>query len=108
MYAYVVKLVIIRHALGIIRPETFYAKHVRFIFPGKNSWAGEFEGKVAVGAWLRRSHQADLKIEPHEIIVGGPPWNMTVCVRITDHAKDSNGNVVYQNRTVLFGTVPWG
>ena len=33
---------------------------------------------------------------------------MTVCVRITDHAKDSNGNVVYQNRTVLFGTVPWG
>ena len=72
VYAYVVKLVIIRHALGIIRPETFKAKQVRFIFPGKNSWAGEFEGKEAVGAWLRRFHQAGLKIEPHEIIVGGP------------------------------------
>ncbi len=33
---------------------------------------------------------------------------MTVCVRITDHAKDSNGNVVYQNRAVLFGKVRWG
>jgi len=62
VYAYVVKPIIIRHALGIIRPETFYAKHVRFIFPGKNSWAGEFEGKVAVGAWLRRSHQAGSKM----------------------------------------------
>jgi hypothetical protein len=37
-----------------------------------------------------------------------PPWNLTVCVRITDYAKDSNGNVIYHNRTVLFGKVRWG
>ena len=33
---------------------------------------------------------------------------MTVCIRITDRAKDSNGNVVCQNRAVLFGKVRWG
>ena len=47
-------------------------------------------------------------MEPHEVVVGGPPWNMTVCVRITDYARDSDGNVVYQNRAVLFGKVRWG
>ena len=65
----------------------FYAKDVRFVFPGNNSWAGEFHGKEAVAAWLQRFHRAGLKIEPHEVVVGGPPWNMTVCVRITDYAS---------------------
>lgn len=85
-----------------------YAEDVKFVFPGKNSWAGEFHGKEAIAAWLRRFHRAGLKIEPHEIVVGGPPWNMTVCVRITDSAKDSNGNTVYENRAVLFGKLRWG
>jgi len=33
---------------------------------------------------------------------------MTVCVRITDFARDSIGNVVCQKRAVLFGKVRWG
>lgn len=86
----------------------FYAEDAKFVFPGKNSWAGEFHGKEAIATWLRRFHRAGLKIEPHEMVVGGPPWNMTVCVRITDSAKDSNGNVVYENRAVLFGKLRWG
>ena len=85
----------------------FYAKDVRFVFPGNNSWAGEFHREV-IAAWLQRFHRAGLKMEPHEVVVGGPPWNMTVCARITDYARDSNGNVVYQNRAVLFGKVRWG
>lgn len=86
----------------------FYANDVRFVFPGSNSWAGEFHGKEAIAAWLQRFHRAGLKIEPHEVVVGGPPWNMTVCVRITDCARDATGSVVYQNRAVLFGKVRWG
>ena len=86
----------------------FYAKDVKFIFPGNNSWAGEFHGKEAIAAWLQRFHRAGLKLEPQEIVVGGPPWNLTVCVRITDYAKDSNGNLIYHNRAVLFGKVRWG
>lgn len=86
----------------------FYAKDVRFVFPGNNSWAGEFHGKEAIAAWLRRFHRAGLKIEPHEVLVADPPWNMTVCVRMTDYAKDSSGKIVYQNRAVLFGKMRWG
>jgi hypothetical protein len=113
MLTYVVKL-IIRQALrhrqtgNVDALLKFYAKNVRFVFPGKNSCAGEFEDNEAVGAWLRRFHQAGLKIEPHEIVVGGPPWNMAICVRIADHSKGLNGNVVYRNRAVLFGKVRWG
>jgi len=44
----------------------------------------------------------------HEILAGGPPWNTTVCIRITDQAAGSNGEVVYENRAVLFGKVRWG
>lgn len=110
---YMVKLMIRRalrhHQAGNVDALLkFYGKDVRFVFPGKNSWAGEFQGKPAVAAWLRRFHDAGLKIEPHEILVGGPPWNMTVFVRITDSAKGLDGNIVYQNRAVLFGKVRWG
>jgi ketosteroid isomerase-like protein len=86
----------------------FYAKDVRFVFPGNNSWAGDFHGKEAIAAWLQRFHRAGLKIEPHEVVVGGPPWNMTVFARITDYAEDSSGQVIYHNRAVLFGKVRWG
>jgi len=57
---------------------------------------------------LRRFHDAGLKVQPHEIVVGGPPWNTTVCIRITDRATDAGGDVIYENRAVLFGKIPWG
>jgi ketosteroid isomerase-like protein len=110
---YIMKLMIRRalqhHQAGNVDALLkFYTKDVRFIFPGKNSWAGESRGKEALAAWLRRFHGAGLKIEPHEIVVGGPPWNMTACIRITDQATDSAGKVVYESRAVLFGKVRWG
>ena len=74
------------HAGNVDALLKFYAENAKFVFPGKNSWAGVFQGKEAIAAWLRRFHRAGLKIEPHEIVAGGPPWNMTVCIRITDHA----------------------
>src|SRR5262249_58677390 len=80
-----------------------YADDVRFVFPGNNSWAGEFHGKEAVASWLRRFHEAGLELKPHEIVVGGPPWNTTVCIRITDPATDAGRNVIYENRAVRFG-----
>lgn len=113
MYRYLLKLMI-RRALGhhqdgdVDALLKFYGKEARFVFPGKNSWAGEFRGKEAIGDWLRRFHKAGLKIEAHDIVVGGFPWDTTVCIRITDHATDSGGRIVYENRAVLFGKVRWG
>jgi hypothetical protein len=31
-----------------------YADDIRFVFPGKNSWAGEFRGKDEVKRWVRQ------------------------------------------------------
>jgi len=112
MYMYIVKRMIRRalryHQAGNVEALLkFYADNVIFVFPGKNSWAGEFHGKEAIAAWLRRFHRAGLKLEVHEIVAGGPPWNTTVCIRITDQAA-SNGEVIYKNRAVLFGKVRWG
>ena len=113
MYKSIVKLMIRRvlrhHQAGNVDALLkFYGDDLRFVFPGKNSWAGEFQGKKALESWLRRFHRAGLKLEPHEIVVGGFPWNTTVCIRITDQATDSDGKVVYENRAVLFGKVRWG
>ena len=113
MFGYIVKLMIRRalrrHQSGDVEALLrSYADDVRFVFPGNNSWAGEFRGKEAVASWLRRFHEAGLKVQPHEIVVGGPPWNTTVCVRITDRATDAGGNVIYENRAVLFGKIRWG
>jgi ketosteroid isomerase-like protein len=77
MYAYVVKLMIRRalrhHQAGNVEALLkSYADDVRFVFPGKNSWAGEFQGKEAIASWLRRFHRAGLKLEPQELLGGDP------------------------------------
>ncbi|HEV2491325.1 MAG TPA: nuclear transport factor 2 family protein [Candidatus Acidoferrales bacterium] len=113
MYTYLLRRMIRRalrhHQAGNVDALLkFYSEDVTFVFPGRNSWAGQFRGKEAVGTWLRRFHRAGLKIEPHEIAASGFPWNMTVCIRITDQATDSRGHVFYENRAVLFGKVRWG
>ena len=52
---YIVKLMIRRalrhHQAGNVDALLkFYSNDVRFVFPGKNSWAGEFQGKEAFHA----------------------------------------------------------
>ena len=103
MYGYIVKLMIRRalrhHQSGDVGALLrSYADDVRFVFPGKE----------AIASWLRRFHEAGLELKSHEIVVGGPPWNTTVCIRITDRATDAGGNVIYENRAVLFGKIRWG
>jgi ketosteroid isomerase-like protein len=85
-----------------------YADDVHFVFPGNNSWATDTRDKAVLGAWLRRFHVAGLKIDVHDILVGGPPWNMRVCLQFTDHACDGDGLVVYENTGVIYGKGRWG
>jgi len=84
------------------------ADDVRFRFPGDNSWATELVGKEDLGRWLQRFVDAGLQIFADEVVVQGPPWNMTVCVRGTDHLRAPSGETVYENRYVLWGTMAWG
>ncbi|HEX3795625.1 MAG TPA: nuclear transport factor 2 family protein [Acidimicrobiales bacterium] len=84
------------------------ADDIRFRFPGDNSWATELVGKEALGRWLQRFVDTGLQISADQVIVQGPLWKMTVCVRGIDYLKAPNGEKVYENRYVLWGTMVWG
>lgn len=77
------------------------AHDIRFRFPGDNSWATELVGREALGRWLQRFVDTGLQIFADEVIVQGPPWKTTVCVRGTDYLKAPSGEKVYENRYVL-------
>jgi ketosteroid isomerase-like protein len=84
------------------------ADDVRFRFPGDSSWATELEGKDDLERWLQRFVRAGIQIYPDEVVVKGPPWNMTLCLRGTDHLDAPNGERVYENRYVIWGRLSWG
>ena len=84
------------------------ARDVCFRFPGDSSWATELQGKDELSRWLDRFVDAGLQIYPDEVVVKGPPWNTTLCVRGTDHLDAPDGTRVYENRYVIWGHLRWG
>jgi ketosteroid isomerase-like protein len=81
---------------------------VRFRFPGDSSWAGEFNGKAELRPWLERFARVGIQIFPDEVVAKGFPWNTTVCIRGTDHLRGPDGELVYENRYVIWGRARWG
>jgi len=84
------------------------AKNVRFHFPGDSSWAADLDGRDRLEGWLARFVAAGIQIFPDEVVVTGPPWRMTLCVRGTDHLDAPSGERVYENRYVIWGHMAWG
>jgi ketosteroid isomerase-like protein len=84
------------------------ADDVHFRFLGRHSWAADYRSKDQVRAWVARYLRARLELQPHEIVVSGPPWNTVVCTRFTDRATDQSGAVIYENEGVLFDRLRWG
>jgi ketosteroid isomerase-like protein len=84
------------------------AKDVTLRFPGTSSWSGEFAGKLQVATRLDRFVAVGLQIAPDEVVVKGFPWNQTICVRGRDHLRSSAGELVYENRYVIWGHLRWG
>ncbi len=80
----------------------------RLVFPGRSSWSGEFVGKPAVTQWLERFAGSGLQIFPDEVLVKGFPWRTTICVRGTDYLRSEGGELVYENRYVIWGHARWG
>jgi len=85
-----------------------YAEDVRFSFPGRSSWSGEFRGKEEVARWLGRFVRVGLRFEVHEIFVVGPPWSATLCLWFTDRLTDGAGVLVYENRGTIMARLAWG
>jgi ketosteroid isomerase-like protein len=84
------------------------AQDVHFRFPGESSWTADVRGKDEVERWLRRMIASGLQHRPEQVVVQGPPWNMTVCLRATDHLNTPDGGTVYSNRYVIWGRMSWG
>jgi ketosteroid isomerase-like protein len=83
------------------------ARDIHFRFPGDSTWAAEIHSRDELERWLQRFVDTGLQIYPDEVIVQGPPWKMTLCVRGTDHLDTEDGRV-YENRYVIWGRMAWG
>ena len=104
-----ISLVMGRTRAGDIRPTLLLdAPDVQFTFPGQNSWSGVFRGKQEVRRWLSRLAALGLQTHPDEVVAKGFPWNTTVCVRGRDHLCGDDGEIVYENRFVIWGRMSWG
>ncbi len=84
------------------------AQDVRFRFPGESSWTADIRGRDEVERWLNRMIATGLQHRPEQVVVQGPPWNMTICLRSTDHLESPSGETVYSNRYVIWGRMAWG
>jgi ketosteroid isomerase-like protein len=84
------------------------ANDVHFTFPGESSWTADIRGKEEVARWLDRMVATGLQHRPEQVVVHGPPWNMTICLRGTDWLNTPDGETVYSNRYVIWGRMSWG
>lgn len=75
---------------------------------GPHRWSGEHRGKAAVERFLRDFVAAGIRGRITELVVGGPPWRMTLMMRYDDHAHDPSGREIYRNRTALVAHARWG
>jgi hypothetical protein len=86
----------------------FDADDVRFTFPGTSSWACQLSSKEELRAWLGEFVRIGLQLTADEVVIKGPPWNTTVCIRCSDHLTGPDGTRVYENRAVIWGRISWG
>jgi hypothetical protein len=85
-----------------------YAEDVRFVFPGRNSWTTDIRGREELERWVRRFVDTGLQLDPEQVLVSGPPWNTTMCLRYTDRYTAPDGSVPYENQGVIYGKIAWG
>jgi hypothetical protein len=84
------------------------AGDVHFVFPGDNTWSGDFHGKSEHQRWLERLVRVGVMTEPDEVAVSGFPWNMTVAIRGRSWRDAPGGERIYDNRFVIWGKLRWG
>jgi len=85
-----------------------YSRDAVLVFPGSHSWGARYQGKDDIGRFFRRAVSVRLQFEITDVVVAGPPWRMTACVRLTDRATAPDGTEIYANRVFEFLTLRWG
>lgn len=94
---------------GNIKPTLMLdAPDVSLTFPGDNSWSGTYRGRAEVEQWLRRLADVGIQTFPDEVVAKGFPWKTTICVRGHDYLRSADGELIYENRFVIWGHMRWG
>jgi ketosteroid isomerase-like protein len=76
---------------------------VTFRFPGTSSFAACLTGREALREWLARFTSLSPRFEIRDVVVSGPPWNMTAAVRFHDAIGAD-----YENEGVEWLRIQWG
>ena len=98
-----------RTRAGDIRPTlALDAPDMRFVFPGHNSWSGTYTSREEHRRWLERLVRVGVKTDVQDVVAGGFPWNMTVCIRGRSWRDTPAGERVYDNRYVIWAKLRWG
>jgi len=79
------------------------APDATFSFPGRSSFAASLTGREPLRAWLARFTALSPQFDVRDVVVSGPPWNMTVAVRFHDALGAD-----YENEGVEWLRIRWG
>jgi ketosteroid isomerase-like protein len=113
MRRWLVRLLVERvyKALGKGDPKPalrMFATNARFCFAGSHSWALDTTEPAARRSWFERFAALGPDLRCTDVVVGGPPWRMSVCVVFDDALRDNSGDVVYRNHGVQYLRLRWG
>ena len=89
-------------ALRMFKPDT------RFRFAGSHSWAIDTNDAGEVRSWFERFTALRPDVSCTDVVVGGPPWRMSVCVVFDDVLRDDSSEVIYRNHGVQYLQLRWG
>lgn len=86
-----------------------FARNAVFEFHGDTSLGGERHGPDGVREWFGQVAErfGRLELTAQDVVASGPPWNMRVIVRLTDHARLISGHE-FENHGFQFLRLRWG
>jgi ketosteroid isomerase-like protein len=85
-----------------------FRSDARFRFAGTHSWAIDTDNASAIRSWFERFTSLRPQLRLSDVLVGGPPWRMSVCVVFDDAIQDDPGEVIYRNHGVQYLKLRWG
>jgi ketosteroid isomerase-like protein len=83
-----------------------FSPEARFRMHGDHALGGDRRGPEGAAAFFEESFRffPGLRIEPQEVMVAGPPWNITVATRFK--VRDTTSD--YRNEGMQFLRIRWG
>lgn len=113
MYGWLVRIVVQRVFARLSAGDTSIAvcllsEDSRLRFPGRGPFAGEHRSREAVARWYSRFAHFRPQFEIHDVLAGGPPWNIRASVHFTDRIGGPDDDTPYMNEGVCLFRLRWG